>query len=184
MQVVWIVIAAAGALVALIGLGRVVANLPPRLDRDGAPSTPLERLGWVGLFVTTGIGAGLALLLALRGASGFNQDGVVRGVFAILILAGLGTWALAWRIVSRPTGRAVVDERDQGILARSISVESMVVILSLVAWTVALTEVFWDEGAIPLEYLQLLFWTTFIGGAFGRSLGIVLGYRREPLVDA
>ena len=78
----------------------------------------------------------------------------------------------------------MIDERDREILARSFSVESMLVILSLAAWTVILTEVFWDEGAVPLGYLQLIFWSTFILGAFGRSLGIVLGYRREPLVDA
>ena len=78
----------------------------------------------------------------------------------------------------------MVDERDRAILAQSFSVESVVVLLSLVAWTVILTEVFWDEGAVPIAYLQLLFWTTFVGGALGRSLGIVLGYRREITVDA
>lgn len=69
-------------------------------------------------------------------------------------------------------------------MARSFSVESMVVLVSLVAWTVGLTESFWDEGSIPISYIQLLFWTTFVGGAMGRSLGIILGYRRELTVDA
>jgi hypothetical protein len=63
-------------------------------------------------------------------------------------------------------------------------VEAVFVLLALVAWTVTLTEVFWDEGAVPIGYLQLLFWSTLIGGAFGRSLGIILGYRREITVDA
>jgi hypothetical protein len=78
----------------------------------------------------------------------------------------------------------VVDERDRAILARSLSVESMIVLLSLVVWTVVLTEVYWDEGVAPVGYFQLLFWSTFVGGAFGRSLGIVMGYRREIPVDA
>jgi hypothetical protein len=77
-----------------------------------------------------------------------------------------------------------MDERDRAVLARSFSVESMVVLVSLVAWTVGLTEAFWDEGSIPVAYLQLLFWSTLVGGAMGRSLGIVLGYRRGVAVDA
>ena len=69
-------------------------------------------------------------------------------------------------------------------ISRSLSVESMIVLLSLVAWTVVLTEVYWDEGVAPVGYFQLIFWSTFVAGAFGRSLGIVMGYRREISVDA
>ena len=61
----------------------------------------------------------------------------------------------------------MVGERDRGILARSLSVESMIVELSLVAWTVVLTEVYWDEGVAPVGYFRLIFWSTFGGGASG-----------------
>lgn len=54
----------------------------------------------------------------------------------------------------------------------------------LLTWTIALTEVFSDDGVMPIAYLQLIFWSTFVGGAFGRSLGIVMGYRRGIAVDA
>jgi hypothetical protein len=63
-------------------------------------------------------------------------------------------------------------------------VESVIVLLMLVTWTIVLTEVYSDDGVLPVAYLQLIFWSTFIGGAFGRSLGIVMGYRREIVADA
>jgi hypothetical protein len=184
MLIVWIIIGIAGIAAVMIGLFRFAATW--RSDRVGEdlPTTPLERLGWIGLWVTAAVGAGMVVLVAINGATRFYENDTSRGIFTILLLVGIAVWAAAWRIVSRPRGSAVIDERDRDILARSFSVESVVVIVSLVLWTVVLTEVYWDEGAIPIGYLQLIFWSTFILGAFGRSLGIVLGYRREPMVDA
>jgi hypothetical protein len=181
---VWIFLGALGIGAVLVGLVRFGATLRPSPRDEQLPTTPLERLGWIGLWVTTALGLGVAVLVAIDGATGFYGDGASRGIFTIMLLAGIGVWAAAWRILARPNRSAVVDERDRAILARSFSVESVLVILSLVAWTVGLTEAFSDEGAVPIGYLQLLFWTTFILGAFGRSLGIVLGYRQEPMVDA
>lgn len=180
----WIASAALGAVAFLVGVARFVrANRPERRD-ERLPATPLERLGWIGIWVTASVGTGLAVIVAYVGPEGFHEDRVSRLLFWLMLMVGLGVWALAWRRLSRATGHAVVDERDRAILARSFSVESAVVIVSLVAWTVGLTEANWETGSVPLGYLQLLFWSTFILGAFGRSLGIVLGYRREPLVDA
>lgn len=184
MQMVWIIVGGLGALLVVGLFVRFVQGLRPLRRIEELPATPLERLGWIGVWVTLAIGVGIGVLVALRGAAGFYEDGTSRGIFTILLLLGVVAWAVAWRVLSRPAGSAVVDERDREVLARSFSVETLVVILSLVAWTISLTEVFRDEGAVPIGYLQLIFWSTFVAGAFGRSLGIVLGYRREPLVDA
>ena len=77
-----------------------------------------------------------------------------------------------------------MEKGPRPILARSLSVESMIVLLSLVAWTVGLTEAFQEHGAIPIGYLQLLFRTTFVAGIFGRSLGIILGCRQGATPNA
>jgi hypothetical protein len=184
MQTVWIIVAGAVAVVVLAAIALRARELwPERRDPD-VPATPLERLGWIGIAVTTTVGTGLAVLMAVGGITGFSDDGAGRALFTLLLLAGIGVWVASWRVLSRKTGSAVIDERDRDVLARSFSVESVIVILSLVTWTIALTEVFADEGTVPVEYLQLIFWTTFIAGAFGRSLGIVLGYRRKTAVDA
>lgn len=184
MTYVWIALGVAGGVLFAVGLGRFVWSLRPQPGMSGMPTTPLEKLGWIGLTVTTIVGAGLAAISLTQGATFFDDNDPARILFWALLMVGICVWAGAWYVIRKRTGVSVVDERDRAILARSFSVESAVVILSLVTWTVTLTEVFREDGAVPLGYLQLLFWSTFILGAFGRSLGIVLGYRREVTVDA
>lgn len=184
MNVVWLTVAGVGAIVAVVALGKIVRSLRPSPELKDLPLTSLEKLGWVGLAVTSGVVVGLAILVSIVGVDGLEERSGARFTFWLLLIAALGVWTIAWLTIKRRRGMVVVDERDRAIMARSFSVESILVLLSLVVWTVSLTEVFWDEGSVPIAYLQLLFWTTFIGGAMGRSLGIVLGYRREIPTDA
>lgn len=184
MTAFWIGIAAIGCALTLIAVARIIAGMRPQPEMRDVPMTALETLGWVGVAVTGVLGAGLGILVAIVGVTDFQEDDTARFIFWLMLIVGIGVWAAAWAALRRRTGGVVADERDRAILARSFSVESMVVLVSLVVWTVTLTEAFWDEGAVPVAYLQLLFWTTLIGGAMGRSLGIVLGYRREIETDA
>ncbi len=181
---VWIWIAAVGSVLLVFGLAQFFGASRSGPDMRDLPPTPLERLGRVGLAVTATLGLGLAALVGASGVADFVEDGATRAAFYLMLLGGAAVWLMAWRRLRGPAGTTVIDERDRAIQARSFTVESVLVILSLVAWTVTLTEVFWQQGAVPLGYLQLIFWSTFIAGAFGRALGIVLGYRREPSADA
>jgi hypothetical protein len=183
MDAVWIIVSVVGAILLVWGVGRFGWNLRPQPAMGGTPVAPLEKLGWVGLAVTTVVGLGLSLIIVVEGVSFFDND-TARGIFWLLLIGGFGIWAATWWVVKRRNSGTVVDERDRAILARSLSVESMIVLFSLVTWTIVLTEAFRAEGAIPLAYLQVIFWSTFIGGAFGRSLGIILGYHREIAADA
>ncbi len=183
MSALWIALAVLGGIFFVVALGRVISGLRPQPDMGGGPMTALEILGWIGVGVTGAIGAGLGVLIAVVGVDGFEES-AARFAFWLMLVAGIGVWAAAYAVLRRRGAAIVADERDRAILARSFSVESMIVLVSLVVWTVGLTEAFWDEGAVPIGYLQLLFWSTLIGGALGRSLGIVLGYRREITVDA
>ena len=180
MESMWIVAAMVAFLAVLVGLGRFLWAMRPNLDAGDLPATPLERLGWIGLGVTGCLAVGLIALVAVGGVSGFTGEGSMSTLFNLMLLVGIVVWVFAWRRLRGPSGSTVVDERDRAIQARSFAVESVLVILSLVTWTVVLTEIFRDEGALPLGYLQLIFWSTFILGAMGRTIGIVLGYRREP----
>jgi hypothetical protein len=184
MSAFWITLAALGLVFMVVAIGRIARAYRPDPELGGLPVTPLERLGWVGLAVTGGVAAGMAILVLVFGVEGFHGQSAARFSFWLLLLAGVGIWTVVWYWTRRDAGSLVVDERDRAVLARSFSVESMVVLVSLVAWTVGLTEAFWDEGSVPVSYLQLLFWSTFVGGAMGRSLGIVLGYRRGIALDA
>jgi hypothetical protein len=183
MDVLWGILAVLGLGLMVVALGRVVRGYLPDPELRSLPATPLERLGWVGLAATGGVLAGMAVILLVFGVDGFHEEPLARISFWLVLLIGVGVWTVSWYLTKRRGGLAL-DERDRAVLARSFSVESIIVLLSLVAWTVGLTEAFWDEGSVPVAYLQLLFWSTFIGGAMGRSLGVILGYRRGIAVDA
>jgi len=181
---VWAPVAVISGVLVAAGMGRFLWSLRPQADMSGLPPTPLEKLGWVGLGVTIVVGLGLGLLVGLAGADFIDENTTARGIFWLLMLGGTGFWVASWRYLKRRSGATVIDERDRAILARSLSVESIIVLLSLVGWTIVLTEVYSDEGVMPIGFLQLIFWSTFISGAFGRSLGIVMGYRREIPANA
>ena len=184
MESMWIRAAIVAFVAVLVGLGRLLWAMRPNLDAGDLPTTPLERLGWIGLAVTSCLGVGLIALVAVGGVNGFSGEGSMSTLFNLMLLVGIGVWVFAWRRLRGPSGATVVDERDRAIQARSFAVESVLVILSLVTWTIALTEIYRDEGVLPLGYLQLIFWSTFILGAMGRTIGILLGYRREPSAHA
>jgi len=184
MTTFWIGFAVLGGALVVIAIARFIRGLVPQSEMRDVPMTALETLGWVGLAVTGLVTAGLGVLVAVVGVTDLQEADSARFIFWLILIVGIGVWLAAWIALRRRNGGVVADERDRVVLARSLSVESMVVLLSLVTWTVVLTEAFWDDGTVPLAYLQLLFWTTLIGGAMGRSLGIVLGYRREIDTDA
>ena len=52
----------------------------------------------------------------------------------------------------------------------------LAVIFSLVAWSIALTESYWDEGQIPVIFPYLMFMSTLIVSTLAQSIGILIGY--------
>jgi len=71
-----------------------------------------------------------------------------------------------------------IDERDRLIMVKASRVQYLSVLFSLVAWTIALTEVFQDQGQVPVIYLTLIMISTLIIGTIAQSSGILIGYWR------
>ena len=184
MNVFWTTLVLLSSLLVVVLIGRLMWINRPQAEMRDVPTAPLERLGWIGLGVTIAVGVGLLILVVLVGADFIGENTTARVIFWLLMIVEFGVWGASWYVIKRRSGGVVVDERDRAILARSLSVESMIVLLMLVTWTIAVTEAFSRDGVMPIDYLQLIFWSTFIGGAFGRALGIVMGSRREIVVDA
>ena len=88
---------------------------------------------------------------------------------------------LAYLIVVNLTLRKPeqIDERDRLIMAKAPRVQYLAVLFSLVAWTIALTEVFWDQGQVPVIYLTLIMISTLIISTIAQSAGILIGYWRR-----
>ena len=87
---------------------------------------------------------------------------------------------LAYLIVVNLTLRkpGQVDERDRLIMERAPRIQFLAVLFSLIAWVIVLTEVFWDQGQVPVIYLTLILISTLIIGTIAQALGILFGYWR------
>jgi uncharacterized membrane protein len=69
-----------------------------------------------------------------------------------------------------------VDERDRLIMERAPRFQFMAVLFSLAAWVIVLTEVYSEEGQVPVIYLILIMISTIIIGTIAQALGILFGY--------
>jgi hypothetical protein len=119
MSAFWITLAALGLVFMVVAIGRIARAYRPDPELGGLPVTPLERLGWVGLAVTGGVAAGMAILVLVFGVEGFHGQSAARFSFWLLLLAGVGIWTVVWYWTRRDAGSLVVDERDRAVLARS-----------------------------------------------------------------
>jgi len=136
---------------------------------------PLQKRAWYSLAI------GLVLAIALIGlfiAKGdvttFDED---LGFRLIVYALWIGV-PLAYLIVVNLTLRkpGQVDERDRLIMGRAPRIQWLAVIFSLAAWIIVLTELYWDQGQVPVIYLTLIFISTLIVSTLAQSLGILIGY--------
>jgi hypothetical protein len=59
----------------------------------------------------------------------------------------------------------------------------MAVIFSLLAWVIVLTEVYRDEGQVPVIYLTLIIISILIISTLAQALGILIGYWKGASYD-
>ena len=91
--------------------------------------------------------------------------------------AGGGAWWVARRGRAH-AGGVVLVERDRAILERAPAVQSVTTLLVLAAWMVLLTERFSSTGAVPVAWLQVVFWSCVMVHALGLPAGVLVGYRK------
>jgi hypothetical protein len=117
----------------------------------------------------------IAVLLAQGDVTAFESNENLRLVlYAVLVGVPLVYLAL---VNSITYDSRKVDERDRLVIAKSGRAQWMAVIFTLAAWTITLTEVYHEQGSVPVAYLNLLFFSTLIISTLAQSLGILLGYR-------
>lgn len=125
----------------------------------------------IGLVLTIAL---IAILVAQGDITAFDRDPNLRLImYAVLIGVPVVYLILVNITLRKPTQ---VDERDRLIIERSSRAQWLAVIFSLVAWTIALTEIYRDQGQVPIAFLNLLFISTLIISTLAQSLGILLGY--------
>jgi len=75
-------------------------------------------------------------------------------------------------------GKVTMDERDRMIMSQVPRVQFAAVVISLVVWAIALTEVYWDEGQIPVIFPYIIALATTIVNTLAICAGVLIGYRR------
>lgn len=177
----WMAVLVLGLVLAVIG---AVVRLRPLVRRRGRdadlgklPLTPLQRRAWWGLAI--GLVWSVALLWVVLRTDPITmmESHRERILFTLVLLGGILAYG-GVMIAMRPgrSHRVVIDERDRTIKLRAMGIQSGMTLASLLIWTVALTEAYWGEGAIPVAYPSLIFWSTFVVFLVTHSAGILLGY--------
>ena len=136
---------------------------------------PLQKRALYGLAI--GIVWAIAIIvvfIAKGGVSTFSEDQGFRLIIDGLWVGGLIFYGILMLTLRK---QRQVDERDRLILGRAPVVQLWAVILSLVIWTIVLTEIYWEQG-IPPIFMYIIFMFTLIVSAVAQSIGILIGYWR------
>jgi nicotinamide riboside transporter PnuC len=125
----------------------------------------------IGLVLTIAL---VAVLVARGSITALETELNLRLIlYAVLIGVPLIYLVLVYLTLRKPTQ---FDERDRLIIERSSRAQWLAVIFTLVVWTIALTEIYRDQGQVPIVFLNLIFMSTLIIGTLAQSLGILVGY--------
>ncbi len=144
---------------------------------------PLQKRAWLGLGIGLVSGIGILLVVLIKGATNFHDDTGMRLLIDGFWIGGLVLYCASIFVTRRKNGQKEIlrDERDEAILARAGQVQILAIIVSLVAWAIALTEVYWDDGQIPIVFPYLMFIFTLVINIIAQAIGILLGYWRASL---
>lgn len=147
-------------------------------EADAGPSYLELRARWgtaLSLFLLV---AYLLVLLAF-GPQGSMENAWIRVPvslgFVLGLLVYLGLMAQTIRRVR--SGRMLIDERDLQILARAPAAQVVAILVSLAAWSILLTEIYKDQGSLPLAIPTVLLWSSILISMLGFSVGVLLGSR-------
>ena len=136
---------------------------------------PLQKRAWFSLAIGVVFAvAFIAVFIIKGGISTFTEDQGFRIIIDVIWVSGI----VANLIIINFTLRKprLVDERDRLIMDRAPRVQWLAVVFSLVAWTIVLTEIYWEQGQIPVIFLYLIFMSVLIISMLAQSLGILIGY--------
>lgn len=117
----------------------------------------------------------LIVVFVARGdITAFERDPNLRLImYAVLIGVPLIYLILVNLTLRKPTQ---VDERDRLIIEKAVRAQWLAVIFTLVVWTIALTEIYRDQGQVPITFLKLIFTSTLIISTLAHSFGVLVGY--------
>jgi len=150
-----------------------------RSDLASAPMPALQKRAMWGLLVTVSTLAIITVILSRYGAAEYWDNDSLRLTVMAIFIGGLFAYVLILLIaVVKGKADGSLDERDRLILSQAATAQTVLILFTLVAWIIYLTEKFHDAGAVPVVYLYLIFGSVVIVNIIGQAVGILLGYWR------
>jgi hypothetical protein len=147
--------------------------------QGGKKMAPLQKRALYSLIIGLVLTVALVVVLVAQGnVTAFENDLNLRLImYAVIIGVPLVYLILVHLTLRKPTQ---IDERDRLVMEKSSRAQWLAVIFSLAAWMIVLTEVYRDQGQVPVPvaFLNLIFISILIIGILAQSLGILLGYWR------
>ena len=155
---------------------RIVPSTPEEAEEIAhLPMTSLQRRAWWSFSIQLALAVAIVVLVARVGVVEYSADDSLRLVVLVLAFLSLGVYLgmilpAAFRAV-----RGEADERDEKVMANASGVQVVAMMITVVAWTIYLTEAFRGVG-IPTEYMYPLSGSVFLVFMLAHSAGILLGY--------
>ena len=142
--------------------------------------TLFQKRAWLELGLFLAASVALVIALVTSGLAGYEQNEGMRQLVAIVFAAVAVVYALGIWLFRRQLGRTgiVADERDRRIVIRARATQLGAVILALAAWTIALTEYYWDAGSVPVGVLYPIFLSVILVMGLAGAVAVLVGYHR------
>ena len=178
LSVVGLAVVAVTLFVSRLRAGRKGLSQQALAELGKLPMTPLQKRAWWALIIGLGLTVAVAVLIADVGPVAYFDDDDLRIV--VLLLEGGVLASFLFVIVPvglhAATRGAKLDERDQRILSVAPHAQAVAVLITLVAWSIALTEIYRGEGGIPRGFMYLMASSVFLAYLLAHSAGILMGY--------
>ncbi|MFC1866341.1 hypothetical protein ACFLYB_06485 [Chloroflexota bacterium] len=137
---------------------------------------PLQKRALYSFLIGLVLAIALVVVFVSRDINTFDTDlGFRLIVYALWIGVPL-VYLIVVNLTLRKQGQ--IDERDKAIMERAPQIQFLAILFSLVAWVIALTEAYSNQGQVPIVFLTLIMISTLIISTLAQSLGILIGYWR------
>ena len=140
----------------------------------------VQKSALFGLVISLSCAISILILFIVKGATSYHEDTSYRIIATCLFLASFFPYGIMLKFTWHKSsdGKINVDERDKKAMERAPSIQLFAVIITLVVWAIALTEIYWDQGQLPIAFPYLILFSCMIVNIIAHSAGILIGYWR------
>jgi len=140
---------------------------------------PLQKRALYGLIVCIlWIIALVVIFISKGGIDTFVVDQGFEALMVGMMVVGFLAYIITLLVTRGKRGEVTMDERDRAILAKARATQLWSAMLTLAVWMISLSRIYWDQGQVPVQYLYIIFMSTWLVVVVTENVGILIGYWR------